>query len=148
MRLRDPVDNGPFRSALAVLGASVVVRQLVKFTLVGFLGLAVNLATLYALAAWIGLFAAGAAAFMTGASATWLANRAWTFRDRAQTAPSRQWAAYLCANLLGFALYYVTFAGCIALIPACRRLPVLPVGAGSAAGLLANFTLSRRLVFP
>lgn len=126
---------------------TTLLKQFIRFATVGVLGFLVNLGSVYALRGGLGLYWAGAAAFLTAASVTWIANRAWTFRDGAHVAAPRQWALYLGANLIGFGFYYTTYGGLIALFPLCRLFPVLPVGAGSVVGLFANFTLSRRLVF-
>ena len=40
-----------------------------------------------------------------------------------------------------------TYLLLIALVPLCREQPVFAIAAGVGAGLLANFNLSRRLVF-
>jgi putative flippase GtrA len=133
-------------SRIVVLNRTLV-AQFVKFAAVGVLGFVVNLGMVHLLMGRVGPYRAGAAAFLAAASVTWLINRAWTFRDRARSAASRQWIAYLAANLLGFALYYATYAGLVTLLPLCLRYPVLPVAAGSIVGLFANFASSRRLVF-
>jgi putative flippase GtrA len=136
-----------FSDSAVMVVHPILVAQFIKFAAVGVLGFFVNLGTVYLLISRVGPYRAGAAAFLAAASATWLINRAWTFRDRARTAASRQWVAYLGANLLGFALYYATYAGLIALVPLCLRYPVLPVAAGSMVALFVNFASSRLLVF-
>jgi putative flippase GtrA len=49
--------------------------------------------------------------------------------------------------LLGLVLNRGTYAGLIATVPLCVAAPVLAVAAGSVAGMLVNFTLSRQMVF-
>ncbi|MGH7029706.1 MAG: GtrA family protein [Stellaceae bacterium] len=134
-------------AALAIGVDAVLLKQLLRFAAVGVVGFLVNVASVYTLENRVGLYAAGAAAFVAAASVTWLANRSWTFRDRARVAASRQWVIYLGVSLIGFAFYYATYAALVALVPLCRLFPVLPVASGSLAGLLANFTLSRSVVF-
>ena len=140
-----------FRGSVAValtMGVDVtLLKQFTRFSFVGVLGFLVNLATVYMLRGWVGLYWAGAAAFLTAASVTWIGNRAWTFQDRGQAAAPGQWLLYLTTSLIGISVYYVTYEGLIALIPLCRLFPVLPVSAGSIVGLLANFSLSRCIVF-
>jgi putative flippase GtrA len=59
----------------------------------------------------------------------------------------RQWALFLALNLIGFACNYGTYAALVAGVPLVARNPVLGVAAGSLAGMIGNFLLSRRFVF-
>src|SRR5215475_14452674 len=83
-----------FRGSVAValtMGVDVtLLKQFTRFSFVGVLGFLVNLATVYMLRGWVGLYWAGAAAFLTAASVTWIGNRAWTFQDRGQAAAPGQ----------------------------------------------------------
>jgi putative flippase GtrA len=81
--------EGTSSDSAVIVVDRVLVAQFVKFAAVGVLGFVVNLGTVYLLASRVGLYWAGAAAFLAAASATWLVNRAWTFRDHARTAASR-----------------------------------------------------------
>jgi putative flippase GtrA len=54
---------------------------------------------------------------------------------------------YLAANAIGGLANYATYALLVATVEPVRRWPVLAVAAGSVAGLLLNFFLSRRFVF-
>src|SRR3954466_1639665 len=76
-----------------------VLAQFVKFGTVGFVGLIVDTASVYGLRGWLGLYGAGAAAYGLAATATWLANRRWTFHGRGSGSAHRQWARFLAANL-------------------------------------------------
>jgi putative flippase GtrA len=55
--------------------------------------------------------------------------------------------AFLAVNLLGFACNYGTYALLVAGMPFVAANPVLGVAAGSLAGMVGNFVLSRRYVF-
>lgn len=134
-------------SGLQVESDTALLKQFFQFAAVGVVGFLVNVSSVYALKGTVGLYAAGAAAFVAAASVTWLANRSWTFQDRVQAPASRQWVLYLGISLIGFACYYAAYGALVALVPLCRLFPVLPVAAGSVAGLFANFTLSRSVVF-
>jgi putative flippase GtrA len=54
---------------------------------------------------------------------------------------------FLVANSLGLVLNRGTYAALIATVPLCVEAPVLAVAAGSVAGMIVNFTLSRQMVF-
>ena len=51
------------------------------------------------------------------------------------------------ANLLGLVLNRGTYAVLVTVVPLCARQPVFAVAAGSLAGMMVNFILSRRVVF-
>ncbi len=122
--------------------------QLLKFGTVGGLGLLWDVSTVYALRPLVGVTGAALAAFFVAATMNWMLNRLWTFRGRGSDVPLvRQWLSFLGANGLGFTLNRSTFFGLIWLVPFCRAHLVMALAAGSLAGMSANFTLSRRLVF-
>ena len=83
--------------------------------------------------------------YLAAASAGWWLNRRFTFASR--DARGREWLRYLGANLSGGLANYAVYAALVGLVPLCRAYPVLAVGGGSLAGLVLNFTASRRFVF-
>jgi putative flippase GtrA len=121
--------------------------QLLRFAVVGSIGFLFDTATVYALRSPLGLYGAGAVAYLVAASINWLLNRLWTFRGRSSGPAHRQWARFLLANLGGFVLNRGTYAALIAFFPFAAAVPVLAVAAGAIAGLAANFLSSRRFVF-
>ena len=126
---------------------SLAVRQFLQFGVVGATGFLVNVAVVYLLRDAVGLAWAGLIAYFVAATSNWALNRIWTFRDAKRGGLVRQWLMFLAANTLGFVLNYGTYLVLIALVPLCARQPVYAVAAGVVAGLFANFSLSRRLVF-
>lgn len=126
---------------------TILLLQFLKFGVVGTFGFGVDVATVYALRASLGLYGAGAAAYLTAASCNWALNRAWTFRGRGGQPAHRQWALFLLANLAGFTLNRGTYAILVTFVPLCAAEPIWAVAAGSIAGLGVNFFLSRRVVF-
>jgi putative flippase GtrA len=131
----------------ALSGSGPVLRQFLQFGLVGLSGFAVDVLVVYLLRHAIGLVAAGLAAYFAAATSNWALNRVWTFRGASRTGLVRQWAMFIAANGLGFVLNRGTFLLLVAFVPLCAEQPVFAVAAGVAAGLLANFNLSRRVVF-
>jgi putative flippase GtrA len=125
----------------------VLLAQFLRFGIVGLAGFVFDTATVYALRGWLGLYGAGLVSYVVAATVTWALNRAWTFRGLGGGPVHRQWALFLAANLLGFALNRGTYMLLIAFVPFVRAWPVIAVFAGAVAGMFANFALSRRLVF-
>jgi putative flippase GtrA len=138
-----------WRRPPALAGLRRIAGEFLRFGVVGTLGFVVDTAVLYAgLALGLGPWLGRGVSYLVAASTTYALNRAWTFRGRSQgDASARQWALFLLVNLVGFAANYGTYALLITLSPLVATHPVLGVAAGSLAGLAANFTLSRRIVF-
>ncbi len=128
-----------------------MLAQFLKFAVVGGLGFLVDTAVVYALRYPLGLYGAGLVGFLVAATANWLMNRLWTFRDRSSSQGSlamlREWARYLMANTGGFVLNRGTYAILVTFVAVCAEQPVLAIAAGSIAGMGVNFVLSRTLVF-
>ncbi len=88
------------------------------------------------------------ASFLCAVTFTWAANRWLTFpATGASRSVAGQWAHFVSINAVGGALNLLVYALLVATLELVGRHPVLGVAAGSIAGLLANFTLSRLLVF-
>jgi putative flippase GtrA len=83
--------------------------------------------------------------YLAAGSAGWWLNRRFTFASRG--ARQREWLRYLTANLAGGTANYAVYAALVAWVPLCRAHPTIAVAAGSLAGLVFNFTMSRRFVF-
>ncbi|WP_206030122.1 GtrA family protein [Roseomonas sp. AR75] len=122
--------------------------QFLKFGVVGTIGFVVDTAVLYAgLALGLGLYGGRAVSYLAAATTTWALNRAWTFRGQGSGPALRQWAVFVAVNLVGFACNYGTYALLVAFVPFVANHPILGVAAGSLAGMVGNFVLSRRFVF-
>lgn len=122
--------------------------QFLKFGTVGAFGFLWDTSTVYALRPFIGFVAATFVAYFVAATMNWILNRLWTFQGRgSQDGLLRQWLNFLGANGFGFVLNRSTVFALAWSIPFCLAYPVVALAAGSLAGMCANFTLSRRLVF-
>ncbi len=124
-----------------------VLRQFLKFGVVGTFGFVVDTAVVYALRYQLGLYGAGLVAFVVAATANWVMNRLWTFRGQGSLPVHREWARYMVTNLAGFVLNRGTYALLVTFVALAAEQPVLAVAAGSIAGMGVNFVLSRRMVF-
>jgi putative flippase GtrA len=149
-----PPADAPAADAVVVATSSGQSRllslagQLLKFGTVGGLGFVWDASTVYALRPLIGITGAAFAAYFVAATMNWMLNRLWTFRGRGTgTSLVRQWLGFLGANGLGFVLNRSVFFALVWSVPFCHLHLVVALAAGSLAGMCANFTLSRRLVF-
>ncbi|MFZ2208581.1 MAG: GtrA family protein [Porticoccaceae bacterium] len=127
-------------------------RQFLRFALVGGIGFGVDVTVLYLLlGAGAGLIAGRAGSFLAAATSTWQLNRRYTFTDRPGVAgiraTSRQWLRFVLANAVGGAVNVGIYAALVTQVSQCAELPALAVAAGSVAGLVFNYTVSRLWVF-
>jgi putative flippase GtrA len=134
-------------AVVAVSSRSGISEKFIRFAIVGVMGFFWDTSTVYALRGLIGLYMAGVMGFLVAATANWGVNRIWTFRHHIHTAPHVQWMRFLIANSIGFVFNRGTFFTLISISKVCHNQPVLPIIAGSIAGLGFNYFLSRRFVF-
>lgn len=137
----------------AVLGlVSRHAETFLKFGIVGTIGFLVDVTLLYLLLdLGAGPYLGRLGSFLGAATTTWFLNRVFTFRDAAPEAHGRQWLRFVAVNTLGALANLGTYGVVLAIGPEtgdlAEALPGLGVAAGSIAGLLFNYTLSRRFVF-
>jgi putative flippase GtrA len=127
------------------------IRLLAQFTQFGFVGVAgflVDTAVVYAVRDMVGLYVAGTLAYAVAVTCTWWLNRVWTFRGLGNVGPMhRQWMKFVVVNMPGLCLNLGTYFVLIATVAFCAANPVIAIFAGAIAGMFANFTLSRAVVF-
>ena len=124
-------------------------RQFLLFAAVGAAGFIVDAVVLYTamMACGLGPYVGRVVSYLAAATFTWSVNRRYTFADQASEFLLREWARFLAANAVGGLVNYATYAALLLTFPTAVRWPILGVAAGSIAGLVVNFALSRRLVF-
>ncbi len=134
---------------VAGTSSHTVRSQFLRFALVGVAGFVVDAATLHAAIRFLGagLYVGRVLSYLMAATATWALNRRYTFVDRGNSRLLHEWLKFLAANAVGGVVNYLTYAALVKASALVATWPVLGVGAGSIAGLVVNFTLSRRLVF-
>ena len=123
-------------------------RQLVRFVFVGGIGFVVDTGVLYLmLSLGLGYFAGRAVSFLCAVWATWQLNRRVTFAAPQTQSPWVEWLRYLAAMSVGGGVNYAVYSGVVSMLRPAPWLPILAVGAGSAAGLLVNFATAKWWVF-
>ncbi len=142
----NPVVRG-LDAIVALLARTGLNPDFIRFGIVGTLGFCWDTATVYALKAATGLYIAGLCGFLVAGTANWIVNRLWTFRHLDHIAAHHQLMRFLAVNSIGFVFNRGTFFILISISLRCREQPVLAIIAGSAAGLLFNYFLSKRFVF-
>ncbi len=145
--MRSGMETRPSRAITGGGRHHAAIVEFFRFGCVGTLGFLIDTATVYALAGALGLYGAGAVAYLVAASANWALNRVWTFRGRGTGGVLRQWARFLATNTAGFVVNRGVYAALIAFLPLVHAYPVLAVAAGAIAGMGLNFFSARRFVF-
>ena len=138
---------GPVRRRVRP-GHVALLAQMIQFGTVGVAGFVVDTAVVYATVGWAGLYLAGTLAYAVAVTTTWWLNRVWTFRGRGSVERAhRQWGRFVLASIPGLCLNLGTYFALVATVPLCAAHPELAIAAGAIAGMSANFSLSRSVVF-
>ena len=58
-----------------------------------------------------------------------------------------EWAKFVAANALGFGVNYAVYVSLVTFAPSPLNSPYVALAFGTLAGLIFNFTLSKRFVF-
>lgn len=122
--------------------------QFLRFALVGCAGFVVDAGVL-SLVLWLGAdhYTGRVVSYLAAATFTWALNRNYTFRAQRGARLVGEWGRFLAANAVGGVINWATYAILVATSAVVFAHPVIGVAAGSLAGLVVNFTLSRRFVF-
>ncbi|MBV9989790.1 MAG: GtrA family protein [Alphaproteobacteria bacterium] len=117
-----------------------------RFAAVGAAGFVVNEAALYVAIHWLhlGKDAAWFFAFVPAVTFTWWGNRTLTFREHASDRLLAEWLRFVATNSLGALVNLAVYE---ALVHFTRLDAMLALAAGVLAGMVFNFTLSKKLVF-
>ncbi|NTW52691.1 MAG: GtrA family protein [Chlorobiaceae bacterium] len=122
--------------------------QFVLFGVAGVVGFLVDTTVLYLLKGLMGVYGARVISFLFAAFATWLFNRAITFRDqKSGHSTIREFGIYLALMTIGGSVNYGIYALLISRHEIIAQNPVIGVAAGSIAGMLINLLTSRFLLF-
>ena len=132
--------------------------ELLRFGVAGLVGLAVDIAVLYAaLYLGCGPLVGRVLSFLAAVVATYAINRRFTFGAAAAAStlsPWQQWWRYLGAMAFGGAVNYGVYCLIVLLWPTSGALaslqafaPMVAVACGSLAGMTLNFLSAKLLVF-
>lgn len=137
------------RVAEAFAAHRAIIRQFLKFGLVGFLGFFVDFGFFHIGLDIFGLGHYGSAlfSFPFAVTFTWAGNRLFTFRGKNEGSIHAQWARFAVVCVLGLVLNRGTFSILTASVPLVYQYPILGLLAGTGAGMFFNFFFARKLVF-
>jgi putative flippase GtrA len=136
----DPVNARTLRATLRALRSFAIVG------VIGFLVEALILTVLVSFAGW-GPWRARVPSFLIAVTVTWLLNRTLTFPGRGLQRRSLEALLYIATMALGSMINLAVYGLMLFYIPRLAALPVIPLGLGSAASLMFNFSSARLLVF-
>jgi putative flippase GtrA len=89
-------------------------------------------------------------AFVPAVTFTWWGNRSLTFPDQASSEPIGmllEWARFVATNGLGAAVNFAVYSTLVSLASNPLSSPYVALPIGILAGMVFNFTLSKKLVF-
>ncbi|MGE3332213.1 MAG: GtrA family protein [Rhodospirillaceae bacterium] len=123
-------------------------HEFLRFVIVGAAGFLVDAGALMLATSvfGLGLYSGRVFSYLCAATFTWICNRRFTFAGTGQPAVV-QWLRFLGANAIGGAVNYGVYAAVVTFSALGAAYPVLGVAAGSAAGLIFNFAVSKYWVF-
>lgn len=123
-------------------------KPFVLFAVAGGVGFVVDAGVLLALAPFAGPYFGRIVSFTVAVLTTWLINRRLAFRDAASGLSMRiEFVRYFVACAGGGAVNLATYSLLVHVLDLDRIWLPAAVAAGSLAGMLVNFSLSKRFVF-
>jgi putative flippase GtrA len=131
-------------------GLSEGQQQFLKFSFVGGVGFVTDAGTFTILTKLLGLdLITGRviSSLVFGMTATYLLNRYLTFRNQRSGSILKEYLRFAAANIIGNLLNIGTHALLVENLALFHRLPILGIVAGTAVGLVFNFTGSKYFVF-
>jgi putative flippase GtrA len=124
-----------------------------RFAAIGGVGFVVDSTVLAADTNWLGLdpFKGRILSIFCAMVCTWAGNRYFTFADRrargSMTAIFHEWSKFIAANIVGALVNYGVYAAMLHFASPPFNNKYIALVAGVLAGLVFNFTLSKKLVF-
>lgn len=123
--------------------------KLFQFAVVGCIGFCVDAGVLYTVlyAFDSGYYFGRLISYLCAASVTWMLNRYITFFESRSRNRLSEWGRFLFFNTGGGAVNYGVYALVVHSSKHSPSTPALAIAAGSLAGLMVNYSLSKWIVF-
>tara|TARA_R110000823_G_scaffold171736_7_gene304156 strand:- start:31866 stop:32309 length:444 start_codon:yes stop_codon:yes gene_type:complete len=124
------------------------VKQISQFAFAGTVGYLADTFTLLLVYPWTGAYAGRFVSFSCAVLTTWLINRSLTFRHQRDGKPiHREFSLYFLSMLGGGAVNLLSYFLVVYLFTLPPSALPVAVAVGSLAGMLVNYSLSKRVVF-
>lgn len=124
------------------------VVHLLRFALAGVTGFVVDAGVLALLIGPLGPYFGRLCSFLAAVATTWLVNRNLAFADRTgRHSLVGEFGRYFASMLLGGVLNYGVYSGVVALLGRDGIMPYLGLAAGTAVGMVVNYSLAHFVVF-
>jgi len=132
--------------------ATLARLSILRFAIIGALGMPVDAGILWLMTHRAGLdpYSGRIVSWLCAATFTWTGNRYFTFRaTRARGLPStaREWLRFLAANAVGGLVNVGLYSTLVRFAPPPVNNLYVALVLGVLAGLVFNFTLSKKMVF-
>jgi putative flippase GtrA len=126
--------------------------SILRFAAIGALGMPVDAGVLWLMTHRAGLdpYSGRIASWICAATFTWAGNRYFTFRGsraRGVTGTAKEWLRFLAANAVGGLVNVGLYSTLVRFAPPPANNLYVALVLGVLAGLVFNFTLSKKLVF-
>jgi putative flippase GtrA len=126
--------------------------SILRFAIIGALGLPVDAGVLWLMTHKAGLdpYSGRIVSWLCAATFTWTGNRYFTFRStraRGLAGAVKEWLRFLVANAVGGLVNVGLYSTLVRFAPPPANNLYIALVLGVLAGLIFNFTLSKKLVF-
>lgn len=126
--------------------------SILRFAIIGALGLPVDAGVLWLMTHKAGLdpYSGRIVSWLCAATFTWIGNRYFTFRGaraRGVAGTVKEWLRFLVANAVGGLVNVGLYSTLVRFAPPPANNLYIALILGVLAGLIFNFTLSKKLVF-
>lgn len=124
-------------------------KEILSFGITGGIGFLIDAGLLTWLVLMHGwdLYAARACSFAAAVTMTWYLNRRFTFVKRASIGCIGEYGRYFVVQIMGALINLSIYVLVIALLPAIRTVPVIPLAMGSAVSMIFNYFGARHFAF-
>jgi len=120
-----------------------VIKRLVLFGISGCIGFVVDVAILYLLMGFLGLYGARVISFICAVYVTWSFNRLLTFKNYDSGMHQKsEFLAYLGLMLCGGAINYAIYASLVTCSDQVHEFPIIGVALGTSVSMFVNYASS------
>lgn len=124
-----------------------LIREFLRFGIVGVIGFIVDASTLLFLTNYLGSYLSRFISFSLAVAATWALNRKFTFNMARGRNLISEFYKYFMGMFVGGLINIGTYSIIISIIGKSKESMLMALAAASLAGMAFNFTVSKWLIF-